>query len=128
MNGEAQRAAQILFLVFVTLAAPLLIAFHPSKTLLWPLISLLIDGMCLAGIFFLFSRQKRLRSVPEGDSTAEPFKKKLRLWLASIYLICAAIYLGDFFINGSHPFSEFGAAVSLLLFSTVIIVSVVREK
>lgn len=54
--------------------------------------------------------------------------KKVRLWATGIVLVCAAVYLGDFVMNGSHPFSDLGAAISFLIVSAVLIVASVRER
>lgn len=54
--------------------------------------------------------------------------KKLQLWISIILLVCAVIYLGDFVIDGSHPFSELGAGISCLLVSAVFIYPFIRSK
>lgn len=54
--------------------------------------------------------------------------KNLRLLIIVLLLVCAVIYLGDFAINGIHPFAELGAGVSCLIMIVVLIVAAVRGK
>ncbi len=54
--------------------------------------------------------------------------KNLRLILVVIFLVCAAIFLGDFLIDSSRPFSALGAGVGCLIAGLALIVASVREK
>ena len=54
--------------------------------------------------------------------------KNLRLLIIAIFLVAAAIFLGDFFINRGHPYNDLVGAVSCLLVSAVFIVSSLRSS
>jgi hypothetical protein len=52
--------------------------------------------------------------------------KNLRLLISGIWLVCAVFYLGDFVINGRHPFSSVAVGVSSLVLGILFIVLHIR--
>ena len=54
--------------------------------------------------------------------------KNVRLLIIAIFLAVGAIFLGDFFISGNHPFSELAAGISCLFVSALFIVLSVRSS
>jgi hypothetical protein len=56
----------------------------------------------------------------------EPMKN-VRVLIGGIWLLCAVVYLGDFVINGQHPFSSAGAGISLLILGILFIVIHIRD-
>lgn len=52
---------------------------------------------------------------------------KVRLLIGGISLVCAICYLGDFVINGQHPFSSGAAGVSFLAVSILYVILYIRN-
>jgi Ca2+/Na+ antiporter len=53
--------------------------------------------------------------------------KNKRLLISVLFLVCAVCYLGNFVINGQHPFSSGAAGVSCLLLSILYVIMHVRS-